>query len=69
MSAANAERAALRARWPNEFNNGARAAFQQCDRYPTGFNSWPLDRRNSWWSGYNVGRLDRLRDEAERARG
>ena len=76
MSAAERERAAIRAAWPDEFRDGARCGLSQkyegpreAGGYPMNFNSWPIDRRNSWWSGFNAGRLDRLRHEAERARG
>ena len=53
--------------WPDEFRDGARSAFNQHDGarerggYPEGFNSWPLDRRNAWWSGFNQGFCDRAR--------
>ena len=29
--------------------------------YPRGFHAWPLDRRNSWFAGFNVGFHDRLK--------
>ena len=76
MSAAKREREAIRARWPDEFRDGARCGLSQkyegpreAGGYPKGFHGRPLDRRNSWWSGYNAGRLDRLRHEAERPHG
>jgi len=62
------ELAALRARWPTEYRDGARCAFLlrfEGDRerggYPRGFPRWPLDRRNTWFAGFNVGYHDRLR--------
>lgn len=76
MSAAKREREAIRARWPDEFDDGARGGFlkeypgeRERGGYPKGFHGWPLDRRNSWFAGFNKGRLDRLRDEAERRGG
>jgi hypothetical protein len=66
------ERQALRERWSAEFNDGARCAFLQCfdgprekGGYPLGFHSWPLQRRNAWFAGFNLGRCDRLRLEEE----
>jgi hypothetical protein len=54
----------LAARWPDEFRFGYHFGFcgkadPPCDRagYPAGFHSWPLDRRNAWWCGWNQGRL------------
>lgn len=48
--------------FPDEFRHGFRAAFLQksdepCDKggYPPGFHTWPLDRRNAWWCGFNSG--------------
>jgi hypothetical protein len=65
---APAERDALREQWPAEFRDGARCGFLQRydgDReaggYPRGFHRWPLDRRNAWFAGFNVGFHDRLR--------
>jgi hypothetical protein len=71
MNAAG-EVARLRSRWPDEFRDGARCAFLQRydgDRerggYPLGFHCWPLDQRNAWFAGFNVGFHDRLRLFAE----
>ena len=57
----------IRKAWPAEFNDSARCAFLQHyhgDRekggYPLGFHGWPLDRRNAWFAGFNVGFHDRL---------
>jgi hypothetical protein len=57
----------LRARFPSEWRAGARCAFLcrfdgDCERggYPRGFHQWPLDRRNAWFAGFNVGFHDRL---------
>jgi hypothetical protein len=57
----------LRTRWPDEFNDGVRAAMGRCNGsrekggYPLGFHDWPLDRRNAWWAGFNVGYENRLK--------
>ena len=58
----------LRERWPTEYRDGARGAFLlrfEGDRepggYPRGFHRWPLDRRNTWFAGFNRGYHDRLR--------
>ena len=29
--------------------------------YPLGFHQWPLDRRNAWFAGFNVGHIQRGR--------
>lgn len=63
---AAAELDRLRASWPAEFRDSARCAFlgqqpgaRDAAGYPSGFHSWPLDRRNAWWAGFNRGRCDR----------
>ena len=63
---ADRERAAIRARWPDEFRDGARCGLSQkyegpreAGGYPKGFHTRPLDRRNSWFAGYNYGRMRR----------
>jgi hypothetical protein len=56
----------IRKRWPDEFRDGARCAFGLTDGsrdkggYPLGFHNWTLDRRNTWWAGFNCGRCDRI---------
>jgi len=62
MSGADAERARLKRAWPDEFADGARCALlrefpgdREKGGYPRGFHRWPLDRRNAWFSGYNLG--------------
>jgi hypothetical protein len=69
------ELARMRARWPDEFRDGARCGFLQRydgDReaggYPREFHRWPLDRRNVWMAGFNVGFHDRLRLAREMAK-
>jgi hypothetical protein len=66
-SRTQAEREAQRTAWPTEYRDGARVAYlQQTDGerepggYPMGFASWPVERRNSWFAGFNEGRCDRL---------
>jgi hypothetical protein len=29
--------------------------------YPLGFHAWPLERRNAWFAGFNLGRGRRKR--------
>ena len=54
--------ARIRAAWPSEWGQGAVSGFER-GSFPRGFTSWPLARKNGWWSGYNRGRCDRLRYE------
>jgi hypothetical protein len=58
----------LQDKWPPEFRDGVRCGFLQkrdgvrdSGGYPPGFNHWPLERRNAWFAGFNVGLHDRLR--------
>jgi hypothetical protein len=55
-------------RLAGEFRDGARCGFLQRQEgprdpggYPRGFHGWPLERRNAWFAGFNVGLHDRLR--------
>jgi len=57
--AAEAERARLWRAYPEEFNDGARRAYAGDKRYPPGFLDWPLERRNAWYAGWNIGYCDR----------
>ena len=68
MSDAWADSDGLRRRWPDEWVDGARCGFlQRYDGkrepggYPLGFHRWPLERRNSWFCGFNFGRPERQR--------
>jgi hypothetical protein len=60
-------RAHLKSKYPTEFRDGARTAFlgkgdgpaREKGDYPLGFDDWPLERRNAWYAGFNVGLCDR----------
>jgi hypothetical protein len=59
----------------DEFRLGYRFGFRgkadpPCDQagYPSGFHTWPLDRRNAWFCGHNRGRVA-VDKAAERAGG
>lgn len=58
---AQERRESLRQRYPVEFNDGARRAFNSIKRYPRGFLGWPLEKRNAWFAGFNMGYMDRLK--------
>lgn len=69
--AGKAELAGLRDRWPDEFRDGARCAFLRsfdgergAGGYPPCFHRWPLERRNAWHAGFNLGFHQRLREGA-----
>jgi hypothetical protein len=49
------EREAIEGAFPTEYADGRRRAFIENKLYPRGFHSWPLERRNAWFAGYNVG--------------
>ncbi len=62
------EVARLRQRWPDEFRDGARCGFlsrfdgkREKGGYPRRFHVWPIERRNAWFAGLNIGFHDRLR--------
>lgn len=49
-------------RYPAEFEHGYLSGFtgelqSPCDQAgcPSGFHSWPLQRRNAWYAGWNLG--------------
>jgi hypothetical protein len=61
-----ADRDALRAKFPDEFEHGYRTGYlgenqPPCDAagYPIGFHTWPLDRKNTWYAGFNLGYTER----------
>ncbi len=69
---AKREREALLGRWPVEFRDGARCGLlreypgdREAGGYPRGFHKWPLDRRNAWYAGFNLGFHERLRAQEE----
>jgi hypothetical protein len=56
--------------YPTEFKDGAELGLIGSDKakgerekggYPLGFHAWPLERRNGWWAGFNVGYSTRKR--------
>jgi hypothetical protein len=56
------DREALLSRWPDEFRDGAKCGLlneytgaRERGGYPRGFHQWPLDRRNAWYAGFNLG--------------
>jgi hypothetical protein len=57
---ARQERAQLERAFPDAYRDGARRGLFGDDRYPPGFLEWPLDQRNAWFAGFNIGLLDRL---------
>jgi hypothetical protein len=68
---AEVERDRLRAKWPDEYNDGVRCGYGKPPAgerlkggYPVGFSSWELERRNAWWAGFNEGYVWRKREEA-----
>ncbi len=61
-----AERGCLKSLWPGEFSDGERCAFlrkfkgeRERGGFPLGFHTWSLERKNSWYCGYNVGLIER----------
>jgi hypothetical protein len=68
MSPVDAERVRLKRAWLDAFRDGERAALLQRHDgprepggYPKGFHRWPIEQRNSWFAGFNLGRLERQR--------
>jgi hypothetical protein len=62
----------LRRKWQDAFDDGARRAFtktypgpREPGGYPPGFHDWPLEKRNVWFAGFNLGLIDlaRLKEE------
>jgi hypothetical protein len=61
-----AKQARLKSLWPDEFRDGERCAFlrkfkgdRERGGYPLGFHTWSLERKNSWYCGYNIGLIER----------
>jgi hypothetical protein len=61
---AQAARAKYRERFPREFEHGFLSGFTgEFQRYPLGFHSWPLDRRNAWFCAWNAGNVEGEKDD------
>jgi hypothetical protein len=61
-----AVRAELCAKFPSEFEHGYRTGYlgefqKPCDAagYMIGHHTWPLDRKNAWFAGFNLGYVER----------
>ena len=69
---AEAERERLERAWPDAFRDGVRAAFgffppaHELGGYFKGFHGSPLERRNAFFAGFNLGFGDRRRDHKAR---
>jgi hypothetical protein len=66
----------LRRKWQDAFDDGARCAFtseypgeREAGGYPKGFHSWPPEKRNAWFAGFNPGLIDRAHFEEEAQHG
>ena len=59
------ERERLCRAYPDEYADGARRAYAGNKLYPRRFAAWPLERRNAWFAGFNVGYCDRKRERAD----
>lgn len=65
-----ARRGELLLNFPIEYEHGYLSGFTgepqaPCDAagYPIGLNDWPIERRNSWFAGWNLGNSERGGDE------
>jgi hypothetical protein len=73
LKPAAAERDRLEGLWPDAFRDGVRAGYGLFPAvhlpggYPHGFHAWPLEKRNAYFAGFNVGFTDRRR-RRDRAR-
>jgi hypothetical protein len=61
--------AAIRAKWIDEYRDGARCGAdlkingpREIGGYPKGFHEWLLERRNAWLAGFNMGYSERARN-------
>jgi hypothetical protein len=59
-------RAELCRQFPQEFEHGYRTGYlgenqPPCDAagYMIGHHTWPLDRKNTWFAGFNLGHFER----------
>jgi hypothetical protein len=62
-------RAGLCRQFPQEFEHGYRTGYlgepqQPCDAagYMIGHHTWPLERKNAWFVGWNHGNVQRQAD-------
>jgi hypothetical protein len=62
VSDARNARRALRAKYPSEFDDGARCGAtlsypgeREPGGYPKGSHGWPLEKRNAWYAAFNIG--------------
>jgi hypothetical protein len=69
VSHAEQIRGELCKRFPQEFARGYQYGLTgdpqpPCDvaGYPTGFHTWDIARQNSWYSGFNLGYVQRRAD-------
>jgi hypothetical protein len=74
MNDARDERRTIRAKFSAEYDDGATCGVtlkpdgaHEPGGYPQGFLSWPLDRRNSWFAGFNAGYARRRASNLEAA--
>lgn len=64
-SKVDAERRRLKRLYPDAFKDGllVGAGIKEGPRepggYPRGFHAWPLEKRNAWWAGANLGYLQK----------
>jgi hypothetical protein len=66
LEPAQRERERIKLADPGEFADGAKRAFTGDHLYPSGFAAWPLNKRASWFAGFNLGYCDRARAGLER---
>jgi hypothetical protein len=62
-------RAELCRRFPQAFEHGYRTGYlgefqHSCDAagYMIGHHTWPIERRNAWFAGWNLGNVQRQAD-------
>jgi hypothetical protein len=67
VSGAEAQRERIKRIWSTDFDDGVRCGLlrkfegeRERGGYPKGFRQWPLDRRNAWFAGFNIGHCKRL---------
>ena len=66
LAPAEGIRAALFAKFPREFEHGYRSGYlgehqHPCDSagYMIGHHTWPSERKNAWFAGFNLGHAER----------